>query len=168
MTTPATCYPVSMSFRTIGIFLLCIGASLLAGFWGSSSTIPNITSWYATLAKPFWTPPNWVFMPVWTLLYILMGSAVALVWTSSIKKKLLPVAFFFLHLLVNAYWTIAFFGNHDPKTAFAVISMLLLMIVGMMIWYWRYSRVATYLLVPYLLWVCYAASLNLGIIMLNP
>ncbi|MEK7201592.1 MAG: TspO/MBR family protein [Patescibacteria group bacterium] len=157
-----------MNFRSAGIFLICIGASLLVGFWGSSSTVPSITGWYATLTKPFWTPPNWVFMPVWTLLYILMGSAMALVWTSSKKGKVLPVAFFLAHLMVNLYWSIAFFGNHDLVVALATIIVLLLMIVGMMVWYWRYSRVATYLLVPYLLWVSYATSLNLGIIMLNP
>ncbi len=156
-----------MNFRTIGIFLLCIGISLLVGFWGSASTIPSITGWYATLTKPFWTPPNWVFMPVWTLLYIFMGSAVALVWTSSRKGKVLPIIFFLAHLAVNLYWSIAFFANHDLIVALATIITLLLMIVGMMIWYWRYSRVATYLLLPYLLWVSYATSLNLGILLLN-
>jgi len=92
----------------------------------------------------------------------------ALVWTSSRKGKALPVVFFLAHLAVNLYWSIAFFGNHDLIVALATIIVLLLLIVGMMVWYWRYSRVATYLLVPYLLWVSYATSLNLGIIILNP
>lgn len=157
-----------MNVRTLGIFLLCIGASLGAGFWGSTATILSITGWYAGLVRPVWTPPNWLFMPVWTLLYLLMGSATALVWNSAKPGAWRPVAFFFVHLLVNAYWSIVFFGQHDPKTAFALIVVMWLMIAGMMFWFWKYSRLATYLLVPYLIWVSYASSLNLGIIMLNP
>lgn len=157
-----------MSIRTIGIFLICIGVSLLAGFWGSTATVPSIAGWYSTLNKPFWTPPNWVFMPMWTLLYILMGASVALVWNAGKRKALLPVLFFLVHLAVNAYWSIAFFGNHDPRTALAVIVVMCFMIVVMMVWFWRYSRTATYLLTPYLLWVGYASSLNLGILVLNP
>lgn len=157
-----------MNIRTIGIFVLCIGASLLAGFYGSLSTVQNITGWYATIVRPFWTPPNWVFMPVWTLLYVLMGSAVALVWTSKKGgKKLLPVGFFFAHLVLNASWSVVFFGNHDPKPAFIIIVAMWLAIVTMMIWYWRFSRLATYLLVPYILWVSYASTLNLGVVLLN-
>ncbi len=162
------CYHLPMNTRTIGIFLVCIGASLLAGFWGSTATVTSITGWYATINQPFWTPPNWVFMPVWTLLYILMGSSVALVWSSGKPKVLLLVLFFFVHLAVNAYWSIAFFGNHDPLTALMVIGLMWVMIVTMMVWFWRYSKMATYLLIPYLLWVSYASTLNLGILVLNP
>ena len=157
-----------MNIRTIGIFVLCIGASLLAGFYGSLSTVQNITGWYATIVRPFWTPPNWVFMPVWTMLYVLMGSAAALVWTSKKKaKKLLPVGFFFAHLIQNACWSVVFFGNHDPNTALIIIVAMWLSIITMMVWYWRYSRLATYLLVPYILWVSYASTLNLGVVLLN-
>ncbi len=162
------CYHLYMNTRTLGIFALCTGASLLAGFYGSTATVPNITTWYATLVRPVWTPPNWLFMPVWSILYVLMGSAVALVWTSKRKKKLLPVAFFFAHLVLNVSWSIVFFGNHDPRTALFVIGALWLSILVMMIWYWRYSRLATYLLVPYIVWVSYASTLNLGIVILNP
>lgn len=157
-----------MNIRTVGIFLLCIGASLGAGFWGSTATVESITGWYASIVRPFWTPPNWVFMPVWTLLYVLMGTSAALVWRTGKSGVLRPVVFFFLHLAVNAYWSIVFFGQHDPRTAFVVIIALWLMIAGMMFWFWKYSRNATYLLVPYLVWVSYASSLNLGIILLNP
>ncbi len=158
-----------MNARAIGIFGLCIGTSLFAGFYGSLSTVESITDWYSTIVRPFWTPPNWVFMPVWTLLYVLMGSAAALVWTSKKSaKKALPVAFFFAHLVLNAYWSVAFFGNHDPETALVIVVAMWLSIITMMVWYWRYSKLATYLLVPYILWVSYAATLNLGIILLNP
>lgn len=147
---------------------MCIGASLLAGFWGSTATIESITGWYATINRPFWTPPNWVFGPVWTLLYILMGISVAFVWNSGKPKVLLPVLFFAVHLAVNVYWSIAFFANQNPQMALAVIAVLWIMIVVMMVWFWRYSRTATYLLVPYLLWVSYASTLNLGVVLLNP
>ncbi len=155
------------TLRTVGIFLICIAASLLAGFWGSTGTVGSIAGWYSIINKPFWTPPNWVFMPVWTLLFILMGTAAALVWKSGKKDAWKPVLFFFAHLVVNTYWSIVFFTNQDPVTALYVIAVLWLMIVGMMVWFWRYSRVATYLLVPYILWVSYATTLNIGIVLLN-
>jgi translocator protein len=156
------------TLRTVGIFLICIAASLLAGFWGSTGTVESIPGWYSTINKPFWTPPNWVFMPVWTLLFILMGTAAALVWKTGKKGVWMPVLFFFAHLAVNTYWSIAFFSNQDAVTALYVIALLWLMIVGMMVWFWRYSRLATYLLVPYLVWVSYASTLNVGIVLLNP
>lgn len=156
-----------MNLRTLGMFILCIGASLFAGFYGSTATVPNITTWYANLVRPSWTPPNWVFMPVWTLLYVLMGTSVALVWKSARKGILWPVAFFFVHLLVNAYWSIAFFGQHQVALAVGIIGVMWTMIAIMMLWFWRYSRLATYLLVPYLVWVTYATTLNIGIMVLN-
>ncbi len=156
-----------MNIRTLGIFILCIGASLLAGFYGSIATVPNITTWYANLVRPSWTPPNWVFMPVWTLLYVLMGTSVALVWKSARKGVVWPVAFFFVHLLVNAYWSIAFFGQHQVELAVGIIAVMWIMIAVMMVWFWKYSRLATYLLVPYLVWVTYATTLNIGVMVLN-
>jgi tryptophan-rich sensory protein len=106
-------------------------------------------------------------MPVWTLLYILMGVAAALVWKTGKKGILAPVGFFFAHLLVNAYWSIAFFGNNDPRTAFVVIVAMWLMIVVMIKWFRAYSKPASYLLVPYLVWVTYATTLNIGVMVLN-
>jgi tryptophan-rich sensory protein len=155
------------TLRTVGIFLICIAASLLAGFWGSTGTVGSIAGWYSIINKPFWTPPNWVFMPVWTLLYILMGTSVALVWKSARKGILWPVAFFFVHLLVNAYWSMAFFGQHQVELAVGIISVMWVMIAVMMVWFWKYSRLATYLLVPYLVWVTYATTLNIGVMVLN-
>lgn len=157
-----------MTIRTAGMFLLCIGAALSAGFWGATATIEAIPTWYASINKPTWTPPNWVFMPVWTTLYILMGAAAALVWRTGKQGVWKPVLLFFVHLLVNTYWSISFFGNQDPQTALMVIAVLWLMIVAMMMWFYRYTHIAAYLLVPYLLWISYASSLNLGVVLLNP
>ncbi len=154
-----------MNIRTIGIFLFSIGASLAAGFWGSTATVESITGWYASLNQPSWTPPNWVFMPVWTLLYILMGTSVALVWKQ--KGSLKPVLFFFAHLVVNTAWSLVFFGQHQVGLALIIISLLWIMIASMMLWFWKYSRASTYLLAPYLVWVTYATTLNIGIMVLN-
>lgn len=157
-----------MNIRTLGIFVLCIGASLAAGFLGSIPTVDSINGWYSTLVKPGWNPPSWVFGPVWTLLYILMGIAAALVWKSGKAGSWRPVLFFFAHLFINALWSISFFGLQNPGLALIVIGGLWIMIASLLFWFWRYSRTATYLLVPYLAWVSYASSLNLAIFLLNP
>lgn len=141
--------------------------SLAAGFLGSFFTMDQITTWYATLTKPSWTPPNWVFGPVWTTLYALMGVAAYLVSRSKKLGKTLVLWLFFAHLIVNALWSIVFFGLHELELALGIIVLLWALIVLLMRLYWRYSHVATYLMIPYLLWVSYATTLNLGIIFLN-
>jgi tryptophan-rich sensory protein len=148
-------------------YTICIGASLLIGFVSSFATMSQITTWYAGLVHPWWTPPNFVFGPVWTVLYVLMGCAAALVWQSDRRGKLWALALFFLHLLVNAAWTLVFFGLEDPVSALLIIKSLWLLIVAMILVFWHYSHKAVYLLLPYVLWVTYAASLNFGIILLN-
>ena len=157
-----------MNIRRYIPYIVCIGFAFLAGAIGSFFTFQNIPLWYNHLVHPFWTPPNWVFGPAWSLLYILMGISAALVWKSQTKGKVLALSIFFFHLIVNSAWSIIFFGLQDPLTALLVIKSLWLLIVALMIVNWRYSRTATLLLIPYLLWVTYAASLNLGIILLNP
>ncbi|MGE5541231.1 MAG: TspO/MBR family protein [Bacillota bacterium] len=156
-----------MKYKQILPFLICIGLAFLAGAIGSFYTFPNIASWYAGLVHPSWTPPNWVFGPVWTTLYILMGMAAALIWRSGRKGTLLPLALYFVQLTVNASWSIVFFGMHNLIGGLVIIKVLWLMIAALMALSWRYSRTATYLLIPYLLWVTYAATLNLGIFLLN-
>lgn len=153
--------------KTYTAFFVFIGASLLAGYIGSMSTFENIPTWYAALTKPSWTPPNWVFGPVWTTLYVLMGSAAALVWNSRKSRRRNAVVFFLAHLVVNAAWSIVFFGQQDPGTALWIIAVLWIMIATMMVWFWRFSHLATYLLVPYLAWVSYASTLNAGVYFLN-
>ena len=149
-------------------YVLCIGASLGVGALSALFTTESIPTWYAALVHPFWTPPNWVFAPVWTLLYILMGVAAALVWRSQKKRRDDALLFFFAHLLVNRAWSIVFFGLQDPTSALIIIKLLWLLIVVLMLVFWKFSRTATYLLIPYLVWVTYASTLNLGIVFLNP
>ncbi len=155
--------------RRINILSLAffVGVSLLAGFAGSFSTMDSITGWYQTVVHPSWTPPNWVFGPVWTTLYVLMGVAAYLVSRSPRPGKFLALWLFLAHLLVNAFWTIAFFGMHELLLSVLVILVLLGLIVALMRLYWGHSKLATYLMVPYLLWVSYATTLTIGFLVLN-
>jgi tryptophan-rich sensory protein len=148
---------------------LAVVVSEVAGVIGSIFTIPAISGWYATLTKPALNPPGWVFGPVWTLLYALMGLAAFWVWKKGWHKKEVKIAlaFFAFQLLLNMLWSLAFFGLHSPLWAFVNIVFMWLAIVATMIAFWKISRPAFYLLVPYILWVSFAAYLNLAIILLN-
>ncbi len=152
------------SYAALGFF---VGVSLLAGFLGSFATAGSINGWYATLVRPGWTPPNEVFAPVWTLLYILMGTAAFLVSRSKRIGKYFVLWLFLAHLLVNTFWSIAFFALQDLLLSVLVILMLFGLIVTLMRLYWRHSHMAVYLMVPYLAWVTYATTLAVGFLLLN-
>ncbi|MGW8369478.1 MAG: TspO/MBR family protein [Gammaproteobacteria bacterium] len=143
----------------ITIFALTFAA---AGF--GSLFLPG--AWYETIAKPAWTPPNWLFGPVWTLLYIMMAVAAWLVYrkTQSIG---LPLTLWFVQLVLNALWSWFFFGLERPGAAFAEITILLLAIVATVVVFLRVDTVAGLLLVPYLAWVSFASALNFAIWQLN-
>ena len=143
--------------------LFSISACLSAGFIGSLATFPSIPTWYAGLAKPSFNPPNWIFGPVWTTLYILMGIAMYLVWQ---KKKSLKL--FFIHLAVNAGWSVIFFGIHSLLGGMIVILILWGLIITLIRKFYRIDRRAAYLLVPYLAWVSFASFLNFTLLILNP
>jgi tryptophan-rich sensory protein len=148
---------------------LAVVISEMAGVVGSISTIPAIPDWYATLVKPALNPPGWVFGPVWTLLYALMGVAAFWVWKKGWHKKEVRIALslFILQLFLNVFWSFIFFGLHSPVWAFVNIILMWLAIVSTMIAFWKISRPAFYLLVPYVLWVTFAAYLNLTIMIIN-
>ncbi len=149
-------------------FLFSIAISFAAGGIGSLATVPNIPTWYTTLEKPFFNPPNWVFGPVWTFLYILMGVSLYLVWTSKSKaSKQTAYRFFGVQLVLNALWSIVFFGLHQPWAAVVVIAGLLVILIFMMKVFATYSKMAAWLLVPYIAWVCFASALNVGVALLN-
>ena len=148
--------------------LITVAASLIAGWIGSVFTMDAIASWYAALDKPPLTPPNWIFGPVWTALYVMMGLAAGLVWQAKgAPGKGFALGLFFAHLFVNAMWSIVFFTFESPGWALGVIGLLLLMIVALLVLFERHSRTAAYLLIPYLLWVSFASYLNAGIWWLN-
>ncbi|MBI3070147.1 MAG: tryptophan-rich sensory protein [Candidatus Levybacteria bacterium] len=147
--------------------ILSIGLCLGAGIAGSFFTISSIPTWYATLNKPILSPPNWVFGPVWTTLYIMMGVALYLVWTSKSKVKQNALNLFFVQLGLNALWSIIFFGLHSPFLALLAIVALWLLIVLTMRAFFGINKTSGWLLVPYLAWVSFATYLNYSIWALN-
>ena len=153
-----------LTYTTISI-LVCLIIGLLASF----ATQSSVDTWYAALNKPSFNPPNWVFMPVWTLLYVLMGIAAGIVWAKGfhhvwVKTALYHFAFQFL---LNAAWSIVFFGLREPIWALMVIIMLIVLLGLTIRWFNVVSRTAAYLLIPYFLWVCFATALNYKIWELN-
>jgi tryptophan-rich sensory protein len=154
------------NFIKLGIAIL---VSLMAGLVGSFFTGNSIENWYQFLEKPALNPPSWVFGPVWTLLYVLMGIALFLVWKKGWKKKAVKIAMnlFFIQLALNALWSILFFGLQNPLLAFVEIVILWLLIVITMEKFYHISKPAMYLLIPYLLWVSFASYLNASIWLLN-
>jgi len=139
----------------------------LAGIIGSVFTFSAIPTWYATLAKPMFSPPNWVFGPVWTILYALMGVAAYMVWEKGGKHEPRAMKAFGLQLFLNAIWTPVFFGLKDLFAAFVIIALMWAAIVVTMVLFWRVDRKASLLLSPYLAWVTFAAILNYGLAMMN-
>lgn len=122
--------------------------------------------WYATLAKPEWNPPSWIFGPVWTVLYLMMAVAAWLVWKRDGWRR--PLWFYSGQLLLNAAWTPVFFAAHQIGLALVVISALWLAILGTLLAFWRISKPAGWMLVPYLAWVSFAAFLNYTLWRMNP
>ena len=145
--------------------LVCEGVGLLAAW----ITQTSVTTWYPALTKPGFTPPNWLFGPVWTVLYAMMGVAAALVWQRRTEDTLSQSALvlFGVQLLLNGGWSFAFFGARSPGLGLIVIVALW----GALAWtterFFRVRAAAGWLLVPYLLWVTYAGALNLSIWLLN-
>jgi len=143
---------------------------LAVGYSASTVTRPSVESWYPTLVKPVFNPPNWIFMPMWTLLYILMAVAAGLVWdkikeqTEEVKKALL---FFIIQLTLNAIWSYLFFGLKNPLLALIEIALLWLMIYETYLKFIKINRIAGYILIPYMAWVAFAAVLNASIWWLN-
>jgi tryptophan-rich sensory protein len=157
--------PDNQSWRSLIFFLLvCLGA----GYLGSLMTDLSVRDWYLTLRKPAWTPPGWVFGPVWTMLYIMMAIAGWLVWRLRIKRDIRQaLIFFFVQLLLNVGWSGLFFGLQNPGAAFREIIVLWMAILATLVFFWRVRPLAGMLLVPYQLWVTFAAILNLAIWQMN-
>lgn len=144
-----------------GFIVLCFAAAAIGGLFPPDE-------WYRTLVRPSFAPPNWVFGPVWTVLYLMMAVAVWLVWKESgFAAARLAITAFVVQLLLNAAWTIIFFGWHAPGIAFLEIVALWLAIVVTMALFRRHSKTAALLLLPYLAWVGFASVLNYGFWSLN-
>lgn len=153
------------AFGILGSVLICEGAGLI----GSLFTRPSIAGWYAGLTKPSFSPPNWLFAPVWTALYAMMGVAAYLVYEKrgqrpDVRKAL---AFFAVQLVVNVLWSIVFFGAHSLLGGVAVILLLWVLILVTILRFSKISKAAAYLLVPYFLWVSFATALTIAFAALN-
>lgn len=158
-----------MKIKQITILFVFIAIAELAGIVGSFFTVSAIPTWYATIAKPTWNPPSWVFGPVWTMLYAIMGIAAFLIWRKGWDQKAVKIALgiFGVQLFLNAIWSVIFFGFKNPGWAFVDIVFLWIAIVATMVLFAKVSKPALWLLVPYLLWVSFASVLNFTIWDLN-
>jgi len=152
--------------RQFAIFVAFIAVPLLIGGAGGFVTAKAIPGWYSELRKPSWNPPNWIFGPVWTLLYLMMGTASWLVWRE-VGFRENWVAFYGAQLFLNAIWSWVFFGWRRLNFALVNIILLWLAIVACTVVFWRISVIAGAMLIPYLLWVSFASALNYRIWALN-
>lgn len=176
------------SIKLLTSIIICESAGII----GALFTAPEIDSWYKGLNKPFFNPPNWIFGPVWTVLFILMGVSLYLVWVKKWEpknkigqeksemwnplskkffsgewKKANIILIFVTQFILNISWSVVFFGAHSLEKSFFVLLMLWFAIVFLIINFYRVSKVSSYLLVPYLLWVSFAGVLNFYIWMAN-
>lgn len=151
-----------------GKFIVSVLIPLAIGFLGSLLTFTSIDTWYAGLNKPSFNPPNWVFGPVWTTLYILMGISLFIVWKNGINKSnRLAISIFFVQLMLNLFWSFLFFGLQSPFWGLIEIVILWIFILLNILFFSKISRTAALLLIPYIIWVTFAAFLNLNVWLLN-
>jgi len=158
---------MSMLRQAVGLgvsLVICFGAAGL----GSALTTPSISGWYSALRKPSWTPPNWLFGPVWSALYLAMAIAAWLVWRrAGVSSAKIALTLFVLQLVLNVGWSAIFFTLHTPGFALAEIVLLWLLILATAASFWPVSQAAGWLMVPYLCWVGFAAALNYAVWRLN-
>ena len=156
--------------KKLSKFLISTIGCELVGIAATPFTIAAIPTWYQTLQKPSFSPPNWIFGPAWTILYFLMGVAAYLVWIKGLEKKAVKnvLSFFIAQLVFNFLWSILFFGLHSKVLGLIDILILWTLILITIIKFYKISKLASYLLIPYILWVSFATILNLSIVLLNP
>jgi len=157
-----------MKFKPVA-FLINIVITLGIGALGGLATSESVKTWYPTLNKPSFNPPNWLFAPVWTSLYILIGIAAYLVWIKREKIAHFPrvLAIYFIQLILNLCWSFIFFSLHEIGFALFEIIILLIVIVVNAIAFYKIDKWAGYLFIPYILWVSFASFLTYSIFMLN-
>ncbi len=156
----------SKTLKLIISILIC----QFAGFLGSFFTTPKIATWYQGVTKPSFNPPNYLFGPVWTILFILMGISLYIIWTSKFKDRAYKkevIIIFAIQLILNILWSILFFGLESPMFAFFEIMILWISIFATIIGFYKISRIASLILIPYILWVSFASVLNFFIWKLN-
>ena len=147
-------------------FILFFIITFSASFIGGLVTINFKEPWYSQLVKSNFNPPEWVFAPVWTTLYLMMTMGIWFFWHSK-NRNLSTVYLYFIHILFNTTWSIVFFGLHQMLLALFVLIGLILMIIILMLRFKRVNIVSYYLMIPYLLWCCFALFLNFNLLILN-
>jgi tryptophan-rich sensory protein len=159
-----------VAIRSIPKFIASILFCVIVGSLGSLVTITGPGSWYASLEKPFFTPPNWLFAPVWITLFVLMGIALYLVWQSGVQRRevRLALAVFGVQFALNVLWSFLFFGLESPLLGLVDIVLLWVMIAVTIVLFYRVEKPAGFLLVPYIIWVSIATALNYAVYVLNP
>jgi len=160
---------IKINFSEMKKLIFCIFICLFAGSIGSLFTTPAIPTWYAMLQKPSFAPPNWVFFPVWTALFVMMGISLFLVWQKGWEDKKVKTAIYLFagQLVLNTLWSVAFFGLKSPLLGLMEIILLWVAIMATILSFMKLSRTAAVLLLPYILWVSFAAFLNFSIWRLN-
>jgi len=148
--------------------IVSIAVPLVVGFGSSIWTINSIPTWYASLNKPWFTPPNYLFAPIWTALYILMGVALFLIWRSPRDRiRDYGISLFAAQLVLNVMWTFAFFGLQNTLYGLPIIILLWILITATIYQFHKVDKWASYLLVPYIVWISVATALNASVYLLN-
>lgn len=155
------------SWATMRNAALAVAPVLAAAVLANLATMPNIPTWYAGLEKPSFNPPDWVFGPAWTILYVLMAYAFFRVLQSNAPGRSTAIWLFLLQIILNGFWSWAFFAGHSPLAGLIVIVALLILIVATAIAFWKVDRLAGVLFLPYIAWVGFATVLNWEIFRLN-
>ena len=163
------CLVLRMKKKLVSSIFLGVVVCLSVGFLAGKATQTSVNNWYLSLDKPFLNPPNWLFAPVWTTLYLLMGIAVGRVWFLGVHQRGIKTAIyhFGFQLFFNGLWSIVFFGLKNPIGAMMLILILLILIVRTIHSFGTIDLLAKRLLYPYLIWVTFATYLNAGIVFLN-
>lgn len=157
-----------ISLRQAVGLVISIGVCFGAAAIGSMLTAPSLDGWYAALTKPSYTPPDWLFGPIWSALYLSMAIAAWLVWhAAGFSKAKVALTLFAVQLVLNVCWSAIFFWTHRQGFAFGEIIALWIVILATTVAFRRWSRAAAWLMVPYLLWIAFAATLNYSIWRLN-
>lgn len=160
---------MKLNLKNFWLFVMSMGIVFLAAYLGSTLTTPSIATWYSTINKPSFNPPNYLFAPVWTALFFLMGISLFIILKDGNGKKYYRAACwsFGAQLFLNVYWSFLFFFAHEPALAFFGLVSLWSMIIVNIYYFFQIKKTAAYLMFPYILWVTFAGVLNYAIWYLN-
>ena len=147
-------------------FILFLSITFSASLIGGLATINFKEPWYSLLNKPMFNPPDWIFAPVWTTLYLMMTVAVWIFWHTK-NKDINTIYIYFIHLIFNTTWSVVFFVFHNMVLALFILIILIALIINLILRFKRVNMFSVYLMIPYLLWCCFALLLNTSLIIMN-